>query len=322
MNYNQLTQSQRYRIEILLSMGHSYTAIAHEIGVHKSTVSREVRRNWHKGRYQAQTAIHLTFNRHKTAAKYTKHSPTIVQFVRKTLTQKQWSPEQISHSMKRKLHSWVSHEWIYRYVWHDKRQGGQLFQHLRTRHKRYRKRYATKPRQRIFAGSKHISLLPEIANLRQRIGDWEIDTVLGKTGQSVLVTAVDHKSRYLLVQLAPRKTSDAVLKTLLAMYQSIKRKVYTITCDNGAEFSQHRLLAKKLKADVYFCTPYHSWQRGTNENTNGHIRQYFPKSTNFDLLKPKEVKRVMDKLNRRSLKTLNFNTPKQVFLNETILSNA
>jgi IS30 family transposase len=318
MNYNQLTHSQRYRIEILLSMSQSYSVIANEIGVHKSTVSREVRRNWHEGRYQAQTAIHLTFVRRKSATKYSKHSPAIIRFVRQALTKEQWSPEQISHTMRQTMHPWVSHEWIYRYIWHDKRHDGNLFQHLRTRHKRYRKRYATKPRQRIFAGSKPISLRPDVANLRQRIGDWEIDTVLGKTGQSVLVTAVDRKSRYLIMRLAPRKTSDAVLQALVKMYHSLKRRVHTITCDNGAEFAQHRLLAKKLKADIYFCTPYHSWERGTNENTNGLIRQYFPKATNFDLVKPIEVKRIMDKLNRRPRKTLNFNTPKQVFSNDSL----
>jgi IS30 family transposase len=316
MNYNQLTHSQRYRIEILLAMGHSYSAIANEIGVHKSTVSREVRRNMHEGRYHAQTAIHLTFIRRRSSTKYSKHSPAIVHFVRQALVKEQWSPEQISRMMRQKMHPWVSHEWIYRYVWNDKRHGGNLFEHLRTRLKPYRKRYATKPRQRIFAGSKPISLRPDAANLRQRIGDWEIDTVLGKTGRSVLVTAVDRKSRYLIMRLAPRKTSDAVIQTLLKMYHRLKRRVHTITCDNGTEFAQHRLLAKKLKADIYLCTPYHSWERGTNENTNGLIRQYFPKSTNFDLIKPIEVKRVMDKLNRRPRKILNFNTPRQVFLND------
>jgi IS30 family transposase len=318
MNYHQLTRSQRYRIEILLSMGHPYSAIADEIGVHKSTVCREVRRNTHNGRYLAQTAIHLAHQRRRQAAKFSKHSPSIIHFVRHALIQHQWSPEQISAVMRQQRQSHVSHEWIYRYIWHDKRHGGQLFTHLRTRHKRYRKRYAKHPRQRIFAGSKHISLRPDLANSRQRIGDWEIDTVLGKTGQAVLVTAVDRKSRYLIMRLAPRKTSDAVLQTLLKMYRSLQRRVHTITCDNGAEFAQHRMLAKQLKTEVYFCTPYHSWERGTNENTNGLIRQYFPKTTNFDQVRPIDVKRVMDKLNQRPRKTLNFQTPKQVFFNEQL----
>ena len=118
------------------------------------------------------------------------------------------------------------------------------------------------------------------------------------------------------MRLASRKTSEAVLQALLKMYRSLQRRVQSITCDNGAEFAQHRMLSKKLKAPIYFCTPYHSWERGTNENTNGLIRQYFPKSTNFDDVKPIEVKRVMDKLNRRPRKTLGFETPKKVFFND------
>lgn len=313
MAYNQLTRSQRYRIEILHSMNISQTDIADEIGVHKSTVSRELQRNTTAKGYIAQTAIGLSFQRRKNADKYTKHTPEMIRFIRKALTEEQWSPEQISQILKQQFDRWVSHEWIYRYIWLDKRQGGQLYLHLRTRHKLYRKRYGSNTRRGYYTGSTNISKRPEVANERQRIGDWEIDTVLGKTGQSVLVTAVDRKSKYLLMQLSPRKTSQDVLDTLLKMYKNFHRKTHTITCDNGAEFSKFRLIEKKLKTKMYFCDPYHSWQRGTNENTNGLIRQYFPKSIDFDQVKKIEVKRVMDKLNRRPRKTLGFKTPNEIF---------
>ena len=313
MTYNQLTRSQRYRIEILHSMNINQTTIANEIGVHKSTIGRELRRNSTADGYVAQTAISLTFQRRKNAEKHTKHTPQMLHFIRDALTKEQWSPEQISHMLKQQFDHWVSHEWIYRYIWLDKQQGGQLYLHLRTRHKSYRKRYGSNARRGYYTGSTNISKRPEVANKRQRIGDWEIDTVLGKTGQSVLVTAVDRKSKYLLMQLSPRKTSQAVLDTLLKMYKNIQRKTHTITCDNGSEFSKFRLIEKKLKTKMYFCDPYHSWQRGTNENTNGLIRQYFPKSINFEQVKKIEVKRIMDKLNRRPRKTLGFKTPNEVF---------
>lgn len=313
MTYNQLTRSQRYRIEILHSMNINQTAIANVIGVNKSTVSRELRRNSTSDGYTAQTAVGLTFQRRKHAKKHTKHTPRMICFIRKALIEEQWSPEQICDRLKHHFNAWVSHEWIYRYILQDKRQGGQLYTHLRTRHKTYRKRYGSKARRGYYTGSTNISERPAIANERQRIGDWEIDTVIGKTGQSVLVTAVDRKSKLLLMQLSPRKTSQDVLDTLLRMYKGMKRKVHTVTCDNGNEFAKFRLLEKKLSTKMFFCDPYHSWQRGTNENTNGLIRQYFPKATNFDQITRLEVKRIMDKLNRRPRKTLGFKTPSEVF---------
>ena len=313
MTYNQLTRSQRYRIEILHSMHFSQTDIANEIDVHKSTISRELRRNTTPKGYLAQAAVGLTHQRRKNAEKYTKHTLQMVHFIRNSLIKEQWSPEQISHMLKQRGDQWVSHEWIYRYIWQDKHQGEQLYTHLRTRHKSYRKRYGSNSRRGYYTGSTNISERPEIANKRSRIGDWEIDTVLGKEGQSVLVTAVDRKSKYLLMQLSPRKTSQTVLDTLLKMYKNIINKTHTITCDNGAEFSKFRLIEKKLRTKMFFCDPYHSWQRGTNENTNGLIRQYFPKSINFDLVHKKEVKLIMEKLNRRPRKTLGFKTPSEVF---------
>lgn len=313
MTYSQLTRSQRYRIDILHSMNFSQTNIASEIGVHKSTVCRELQRNTTTEGYVAQKAESLTFHRRKNAAKHTKHTPEMIRFIRDALINEQWSPEQISQMLEQQFEQCVSHEWIYRYVWQDKREGGLLYTHLRTRHKMYRKRYGSNARRSYYTGSTNISERPEIANQRQRIGDWEIDTVFGKQGQTVLVTAVDRKNKYLIMQLSPRKTSQAVLDTLLKMYKNFKRKVHTITCDNGAEFAKFRLIEIKLKTKMYFCDPYHSWQRGTNENTNGLIRQYFPKSINFDQVRDIEVKRVMDKLNRRPRKTLGFKTPSEVF---------
>ena len=154
---------------------------------------------------------------------------------------------------------------------------------------------------------------PEVVETRSRIGDWEADTVIGKLGGAVLVILVERRSRLSLIALAPNKTAKAVKAAILKVLQPLSAQVHTLTYDNGKEFAYHMEIAKVLKANGYFAHPYHSWERGLNENTNGLIRQYLPKGTDFNKLTDKQVLEIMDKLNNRPRKCLGYKTPNQVF---------
>ena len=156
---------------------------------------------------------------------------------------------------------------------------------------------------------------PEIVNTNERIGDWEVDTMIGKNHKGVLVTAVDRKAKFTCIGHAPNKTAELVSNVLIDMLTPYQDKVLTITIDNGKEFSMHKDIANTLKADVYFAHPYRSWERGLNENTNGLIRQYFPKKSSFETIKERDIKFVEQRLNMRPRKSLGFNTPLESFLN-------
>ena len=212
--------------------------------------------------------------------------------------------------MEQGLH--VSHEWIYRHVYADKRRGGDLHAHLRCR-KRRRKRYGSNDRRGQIRGRIPIDERPGIVEERSRIGDWEADTVIGKPGGPVLVTLAERRTRYSAIAKAPDKSAQAVTDALLTALQPHADLVHTLTYDNGKEFAYHQTVAKGLDAQGYFAHPYHSWERGLNENTNGLIRQYLPKGTDFHSLTHAQVRSIMDRLNNRPRKCLGFKTPNQLF---------
>ncbi len=310
MSYTQLTQEQRYQIEALLKAEHKQTEIADVLGVHKSTINRELRRNRGLRGYRSKQAQRLTDNRRKEKAqpRITTEAWSSVE----RLLREDWSPEQISGwlAVEKALH--VSHEWIYLYAYEDKRQGGNLYRHLRCQKAR-RKRYGSNDRRGQIKGRVSIDERPGIVDERSRIGDWEADTVIGKPGGAVLVTLAERKSRLSLIALAPNKTAQAVKEALLGSLRPVAEQVYTLTYDNGKEFAHHDEIAEALEAEGFFAHPYHSWERGLNENFNGLIRQYLPKGTDFQLLTQQDIQNIMDKLNNRSRKCLGFKTPNEVF---------
>ena len=228
------------------------------------------------------------------------------------LLREDWSPEQISGWLTREEGVSVSHERIYQHVYEDKRRGGDLHRHLRCQKPR-RKRYGHYDRRGQIRERVSIDERPEVVEARSRIGDWEADTVIGKLGGAVLVTLVERRSRLSLIALAPNKTAEAVKAAILKVLQPLSAQVHTLTYDNGKEFAYHMEIAKVLKADGYFAHPYHSWERGLNENTNGLIRQYLSKGTDFNKLTDRQVLEIMDKLNNRPRKCLGYKTPNQVF---------
>jgi IS30 family transposase len=223
-----------------------------------------------------------------------------------------WSPEQISGWLKKNTDTVVSHEWIYQHIYLDKRNGGDLHIHLRCQKKR-RKRVGSYDRRGKIPNQVSIDERPEIVEKRARLGDWEADTMIGTGKQGAIVTLVDRKSRLTLLKQVSRRTATAVEQAILELLRPFQERTHTITCDNGKEFASHQRIAQKLQARVFFAHPYSSWERGTNENTNGLIRQYFPKGSDFSAITDDQISFVKERLNHRPRKCLDFQVPAMVF---------
>lgn len=228
-----------------------------------------------------------------------------------------WSPEQISGWLKAEQGIFMSHERIYQHIWTDKLNGGSLYIHLRHSRKK-RKQYASKDKRGQIRNRISIDDRPSIVAEKKRIGDWEIDTVIGKNHQGALVTIVDRVSKFTLIKKVVSKHAEVVTEATIALLQPYLDKALTITADNGKEFAGHEKIKAALDADVYFAHPYSSWERGLNENTNGLIRQYFTKGSSFENITDKDVEEVMKKLNHRPRKSLNYKTPHSVFFAESL----
>ena len=309
-HYRQLTQEQRYGINMLLKTGHNRSEIAVGIGVHKSTISRELKRNRGLRAYRHKQAHDLATARRKQKAR-PRIDAGAWAFIER-LVQKEWSPEQISGWMKNELDDSVSHERIYQHILQDKQTGGKLYLHLRCRKKR-KKRYGSHDRRGQIPNRVSIDERPRIVDSRPRYGDWEVDTVIGRKHQQAIVSLAERKSRLALIRKVDRKTSQQVSQAVTELLRPVKHCVYTITGDNGKEFSGHQEIAKWPDTDFYFAHPYASWERGLSENTNGLIRQYFPKNKDFTTIIDSDIQTVMDRLNNRPRRCLGFKTHNQVF---------
>jgi len=268
MTYTQLTQEQRYQISALLKTEHTQTKIATVIGVHKSTISRELRRNRGMRGYRPKQAHRFALKRRK---KSITRRITVETWSRiDDKLQQDWSPEQVSGWLKKNTDTEVSHEWIYQHIYKDKRSGGDLYKHLRCQKKR-RKRTGDYDRRGKIPNQVSIEDRPEIVEQRERIGDWEGDTIIGAGRQGAIVTLVERKSRFTLLKQVANRTAAVVEDAILDLLKSYPAATHTITLDNGKEFANHQSIAQKLQSKVYFAHPYASWERGTNENTNGLI---------------------------------------------------
>ncbi|MCJ7776022.1 MAG: IS30 family transposase [Desulfobulbaceae bacterium] len=310
MAYTQLTQEQRYQIYALLKMEHSQTKVATVIGVHKSTISREVHRNCGKRGYRPKQAHCLSLKRRRNTVTKRITAETWARIDEKL--QQDWSPEQVSGWLKKNTEVEVSHEWIYQHIYMDKRSGGDLYKHLRCQKKR-RKRIGDYDRRGKIPNQVSIEDRPEIVEKRERIGDWEGDTIIGAGRQGAIVTLVERKSRFTLLKQVANRTAAVVEDAILDLLKPYQVATHTITFDNGKEFANHQSISEKLKSDVYFAHPYASWERGTNENTNGLIRQYFPKGSDFSSFSDRQISFVMERLNARPRKCLDFQAPAMVF---------
>lgn len=310
MNYTQLTYEQRYQICALLRAGHNQSQIALLVACHKSTISRELRRNRGRKKYYAKLATKLAAGRQRNS-----HRPRLAahtwRLIERYLCQK-WSPEQIQGKLQQRQQAPVSHEWIYQYVYADKRAGGTLHSHLRTQ-KAQRKRAHNYIRRGQIPNRTSIEQRPKIVAAKRRYGDWEGDTIIGARHQGAILSMTERKSKLIRLRVLRGKTAQEVRQASIKLLGPLKARVHTITLDNGKEFCEHEAIAKALSARIYFAHPYASWERGLNENSNGLIRQYFPKKYDFTRITNAELQRVTEQLNNRPRKTLGYRTPNEVF---------
>ena len=314
-NYKQLTQTLRYQIEILKKVGKNQKEIAELIDVSASTICRELERNKGKKGYRPKQAQIKTDKRRKQAANALKMTAATIDLIDAKIMM-DWSPEQIAGWLKVDQGIMISHERIYQHIWTDKRHGGKLYEHLRQSNKKRKKKYGSKDKRGQIRNRVSIDERPAIVVEKTRIGDWEIDTVIGKNHQGALVTIVDRVSKFTLIKKVNSKHAEVVTEATIILLQPYLDKTFTITADNGKEFAGHERIKERLNADVYFAHPYHSWERGLNENTNGLIRQYFTKGSSFESITDDEVEAVMHKLNHRPRKTLNYKIPHVIFFAE------
>jgi len=306
-----LTQEQRYAISAMYKQGCTQKQIAETIGKDKSVISRELKRNADfKGNYFYRCAQEMAASRKERMRKPRKLHPWLKKEII-GLIQQEWSPQQIEGRLKTENKPFVSHETIYKIIREDKAEGGTLYKH--TRHQlKHRKR----PVGKKIAIKNRITIdrRPEIVNTKQRFGDWEIDTIVGKNNKGAIVTMVERKTAFMMMEkLEYGKNAKELTKTVSQLLTAYINHVYTITGDNGCEFADHQNIAKLLKTQFFFTHPYSSWEKGLIENTNKLIRQYIPKKTNFNTLSQQQIKEIQYKINNRPREKLNFYSPKEIF---------
>ena len=316
MSSVQITAPERYTIAVLRQQGYPPAAIARALGRHRSTVSRELRRNRtrHDGCYRAAKADAYARHRRSRSRRNRRFGRRAWRLVIRRLKQL-WSPEQIAGRLRREGRLQISHETIYRYIWADQRQGGTLYTYLRGARKQRRKRYGASDSRGRLAGKRPITARPHAAEARTRVGHWEADTMLGD-GQSgpCVLTLVERKTGYLALGRLPQRRSSAVNPRAAHLIRAQPRPVRTITADNGTEFHEYAALERLTGTRFYFATPHHSWERGTNENTNGLLRQYLPKGASMAHLTQPDCNRIARHLNRRPRKRLGYRTPEECYV--------
>lgn len=314
--YKQLTYEQRCQIEVLKKSGISQQCIAALICVSQSSISRELSRNTGERGYRHQQAQRKSVERRQATAKPHKMTAKLIDEIEDKLFLK-WSPEQISGWLLVNQGVCISHEIIYQHIWADKAVGGNLYKYLRRRARKYKARGRNgKTRSGQIKNRISIDERPLVVDEKSRVGDWEIDTVIGKNHSGALVTIVERVTLFAVSMRVKSKRAKDVAAATLALLTPFKGLVHTITSDNGKEFAYHEKIAANLECEFYFAHPYSSWERGLNENTNGLLRQYFPKSTNFKEVSAQAVKKSVDQLNNRPRKTLAFKTPAALMCEE------
>ncbi len=314
MKYHQITSEERYTIAALRRERYSQSEIARHLGRHRSTVSRELRRNVtrHDGSYRPSKADEYTNARRSRSRRNRHFTKADFALVEKKLRE-DWSPEQISGRLLLNGEFSISHETIYLHVWRDMAAGGELYRHLRCSPKLRRKRHNSYDSRGRLAGKRHISERPSYVEKRRSIGHWEIDTVIGKESKDCVTTLVERKTGYAFVGKLPDRSMFATSKRLKKLIRRAPDQFKTITADNGTEFHDYKSVEEETDVKFYFATPYHSWERGSNENFNGLLRQYLPKRTSQAGVTQSDCDRIAKKLNTRPRKRLGYRTPEECF---------
>jgi transposase, IS30 family len=310
MTYRQITSGERYTLSGLLRQGATQAEAARKLGRHPSSISRELRRNaCADGGYRPYKASKRTRGRRSRSRRNARFEREDVQLVEHWLTTEQWSPEQISGELRRQGVLKISHETIYRHVWRDMKNGGLLHKHLRQAPKRRRKRYRSYDSRGWLAGKKMITERSPAVAARQEVGHWEMDTVAGHGSKDCIISLVERVTGYLLIGKLSDRTTQTTNQRAIQLIRSHSAWFKTITADNGTEFHGYQKIEEATGAQIYFATPYHSWERGTNENTNGLIRQYLPKRKSMHRLTQQDCDAIADKLNTRPRKRHGYLSP-------------
>ncbi|CDS51218.1 Mobile element protein [Polaromonas sp. CG9_12] len=312
MRNKHLTQEERYQIHALRRQGVSFARIGAELNRHRSSIAREFKRNASPHGYTPAKAH--TMARTRQTDRRNARQTSAAQWLRVEAYLRLFlSPEQVAGRLRLEGAFAISHETIYQHIYQDKRRGGDLIGYLRCQKVR-RKRYGSgQERRGVLRDRVCIDQRPPIVARKSRIGDWEGDTVIGKGHQGALVTLVERKSRYTLSSRVASRHSEGVTQAVIRLLRPYQHLCHTVTFDNGKEFAEHAFIGQCLDADIYFAHPYHSWERGLNENTNGLLRQRFPKSSNFLKVSDEDVQEAVYQLNHRPRKCLGFRTPHEVF---------
>lgn len=312
--YHQVTEAERYQIAALCQAGLWPAEIGRRLGRHRSTISRELARNcspWDGG-YRPSKAQEQANGRRSRSRRNQRFEGSDWQLVTRLL-RRDWSPEQVSGRLARRGELSISHETIYRYVWADRAAGGNLHRHLRCATKRRRKRYGRYDSRGRLAGKRAIAERPASVERRQAVGHWEVDTVMGQGNDHCIVTLVERATGYVLIGKLRSRSARALNRRTIALIRSSGRRFETITADNGTEFHSYKKIEQATGVRFYFATPHHAWERGTNENTNGLVRQYLPKRKSMARVSQHECNRIARKLNSRPRKRYEFETPEERF---------
>jgi IS30 family transposase len=314
-----LSYEQRYTIEILLSHGKSQREIAEVISRNKSVISREIRRNCDKrsGLYKAKLAQAKYDSRLSIKPKKVKFCIAIEHQITSLLAQ-DYSPEQITGFLRKEGLESMSHEWIYQFIWKDKKNQGNLYSHLRRKGRRYRKRGSSKDSRGQIVGRVGIEKRPKEAEQRCVFGHLEVDTIIGKNHIGAIITLNERASGMVWMRKVESKDATLVRLTLAEMLEEIRPYIRSITGDNGKEFAEHQHITDNY-CDFYFANPYSPWERGSNENLNGLIRQYIPKSSSFSDITDEQILEIQQKLNNRPRKRFGYENP--IFVMEKLLFN-
>lgn len=314
--HRHLSYEDRCQIAALLKRGVSQAGIARDIGVHRATISRELQRNSQPtGCYHNLAQSQAEDRQAKRDSRVRKMKDKLLRFVESRLRE-DWSPQQISGWLRYRQDRLpcISHERIYQHVWLDKFDSGTLHTHLRHRGRRYWRRGSSYERRGRIPGRVDIDQRPAIVKQKIRVGDWEVDTIAGPTGQrGALVSMADRCSKLIRLSRVPSRHAPLVADAIETRLGEHPERVLTLTMDNGLEFARHRSFGGALGADTYFAKSYQSWQRGLNEHSNGLVRQYFPKATDFSTVSEEAVRKVEVLLNNRLRAALGYRTPLEVF---------
>ena len=317
MSYIQLTYEERVTLSALCQQGLSIRAIARILKRHHSTLYREFDRNrCHvtDGVYRPSKAHRRTRAR-RSRSRRNRHYTTMDFLLIRKLLRQRWSPEQIVGYIRR--FRWmkraISHETIYQYIWRDKANGGTLWKHLRQSLKQRRKRYNAYDSRGRLANKRNISERPNSVETRKYKGHWEIDTVHGRGSNHCIVTLLERKTGYLMIGKLPSKSTASLNKKVLSLMKRDPTGFKTIAADNGTKFHQYNGIEAQTNVKFYFANPYNSWERGSNENANGLIRQYLPKTDSMENLTQQQCDRIAEKINSRPRKRYDYKTPEEMY---------